>query len=230
MNDIQVSKSNALVKDVPAWGEAEESRGMGQHQSGKSYHQIALLFAKAFQIGAELTPEIFDTWAHQNGYLNAPENAPKKSDVWLAHLQRRHQLRYNINQAATHPRMYESGAVAFTIDAVGPAKWEVRAPQIAVTKEDLPGRILSLTKTKRKRLRYLMQSADWNALPPHERLLAETLFDDITRFEQLVDLECNGLSAKFFKLESKLRKAMEVGEIKSANGGIRGFIEPQKEV
>src|SRR5690349_4656093 len=80
------------------WGKANPRRGAG-------HTDTALMFLRDHPVGETLTPEKFDEWAQRLGLLNVPTGAPKQSDAWLAHLQRRHQLRYNINKAATHPRM-----------------------------------------------------------------------------------------------------------------------------
>lgn len=209
-------------EEGPAWGKANEKRG-------HNYHPLALQFLKEFPIGTVLSPEQFDSWAQHKGQLNVPEKAQKKSDAWLAHLQRRHQLRYNINKAGTHPRMYESGSIAFTIDGAGPGTWEVRAPHTAIGQHELPARIVSLTKTKRRQLAYLMQSADWSVLPPHERMIAEALYDDIDTFEKVVDLQSQQLTMKFEKLEGKIRRAMAQGQLQSTNGGISGLLESPEE-
>lgn len=82
----------------------------------------------------------------------------------------------------------------------------------------------SLCITKRRQLGYLMQSADWSLLPPHERAFAESLYDDINSFARRVNDDAGDLSNKFRKLEGKLKKAIE-GGLESANGGIAAVLE-----
>ena len=215
----------AVIESNQPWGEANKLRGI-------AYHDHALAFAGAFEVGKTLTPDAFDEWAHQRGYMpQRPETMDKRSDSWLAHLQRRHELRYRINQAATHPRMTDSGAKSFIIVALrrGPNPkdqlWEVRSPEAAIAQHEAARRIESLITTKRRQLAYLMQSADWAQLPPAERIVAEELHSDITYYEQRVVLESKQLEDKFGRLRLKLKRAVAAGELKPINGGVRALTE-----
>src|SRR4051812_16127758 len=123
------------MNDVSAkpWGEANPRRGA-------NYETEAAAFVRAFPVGTTLTAEAFDGWAQDKGLLKVPASAKKKSDAWLAHLQRRHQLRYSINTAGTHPRM----DTPFIIEAVGQNIWEVRSPETAIARNQTVERIKSL--------------------------------------------------------------------------------------
>jgi lipopolysaccharide biosynthesis protein len=154
-----------------------------------------------------------------------PEDTPKNSDAWLGHLQRRHQHRAKINKAATHPRMYEKEhSSAFTIAAVA-GGFEVRATHTAASKNELAKRLATLTVTKRKQLAYLMQSTDWLNLPPHERAVAETIYDDIVALEEDTSKSAERISSKLERLEHRIQRALDAGDICSQNGGIQRLLE-----
>jgi hypothetical protein len=201
----------------PVWGMANPRRGI---------HHIdpALAFVRDFPIGTVLSPDAFDRWAHQRGLLNVPIGAPKQADVWKAHLQRRHELKYRINRASTHPRMTEFGVSPFTIEKAGRDAWEVRAPHVAISQSRFTEQIVSLLVTKKRKLGYLMQSADWSVLPPHERAFAEALYDDIDGFGQMMDMQAGILHAKFAKLEAKIRRGLESGEMQPKNHGFQTIL------
>lgn len=201
--------------DEPSWGRANPARGAG-------YEDAARAFVVAFPVGSRLTAEEFDEWAQSGGLLPVPRDADRKSDAWQAHLQRRHQLKYSINKAGSHPRMQPN---AFIIETIAMGTLEVRSPYFAISRSTMLNKIDSLINTKRKQLAYLMQSADWSVLPPHERAMAESLYDDIDMLKQRMDLESEGLAHKFRKLEVKLRKAVESGVVRPANGGIKAILD-----
>lgn len=203
---------------VKPWGEANPRRGAN--------HEIAALaFLRAFPVGTTLTAEAFDEWAQTKGLIKVPVSVKKKSDAWLAHLQRRHQLRYSINLAGSHPRMENP----FVIEAVGQNIWEVRSPETAIARNQTTKRIESLTQTRRKQLAFLMQSADWSALPPYERIFAESLYDDINAFGETIEQSARQLNNKFQRLEHNLRVAVERGEIQPRNGGIKAIVGGTRE-
>jgi hypothetical protein len=201
--------------EEPSWGRANPVRGAG-------YEDAARKFLVEFPIGSRLTADEFDEWAQAADLLPTPRDTDRKSDAWQAHLQRRHQLKYGINKAASHPRMQSD---AFVVETIAMGLWEVRSPHFAISRNAMLSKIDSLINTKRKQLAYLMQSADWTVLPPHERAMAESLYDDIDMLKQRMELESEGLASKFRKLEFKLRKAVESGEVRPANGGIKAIIE-----
>jgi hypothetical protein len=200
----------------------EASWGKANPQRGRNYIDQARAFGKAFPIGTTLTIEKFDEWASQLGVLFIPPaDTPKNSDTWMAHLQRRHRLRYNLNKASTHPRM----ETPFVIEALpGSSILEVRSPQLSVSQNNILRRVNSLVVTKKKQLGYLMQSADWSVLPPHEKALAQSVYDDIDCFDQRVSLESSLLDNKLRKLEYRLQAAINRGEIQPQDRGIAGFL------
>lgn len=200
------------------WGAANPRRG--PHQ------EVAAQFVAAYPVGSQLSADEFDQWAQGAGHLKVPVSVRRNSDAWKAHLQRRHELKYRINQAGTHPRM----PTPFIIEALGSGVWEVRSPHQAISKTKMFASLESLMSTKRKQLEYLMQSSDWNVLPPHERAFAEALFDDIEMFQSSISLSVDQLSRKFSKLEGRLRRAVQLGEIRPG-GGVRAITaEPDSAV
>jgi hypothetical protein len=183
-----------------AWGEANEKRGLEKFAD-------AIAFVREFPITTILTNEQFDEWAQRQGLLNSPPpTALKRSDTWMAHLHRRHELRYRLNKAGSHPRLQENGATPFSMDSLGRGMYQVRAPHIAVAQSGLPRKVASLVKYKKIQLTYLMQSADWTQIPPHERAVAESIYDDIENFAALINLQADSLSNKLGKLRRRLEQ------------------------
>lgn len=225
MKDDEDDKGKAVGSLRPTqkasqpWGEASDLRGRG-------YTELAKAFVARFPVGTTMSAEELDKWFEEHRMLTIPPvYAPKSSDAWMGHLQRRHICRSRINKAATHPRMVDDGSSSFIIAAIG-GLFEVRAPHLAVTKGELPRKIITLTKTKRKQLVYLMQSADWSVLPPSERVAAEMIFYDIEKFAKDARSDADHISFKLAQFEAKIRKAMEMGEIVAQNHGLTNLLAP----
>jgi hypothetical protein len=214
---------NALanINNQP-WGEANARRGT------PAMTEAAVRFVQAFPLGSDLTPEQFDAWSQANGYLTVPVGADKQSDAWKAFLQRRHEFRYKMNLAAAHPRLREFGATPFSLEAVRLGRWEVRAPHDAALKNDVARRVDGLVTTKRRRLSYLLQSADYSALPAYERMAAEMLHEDIAAFHSTIHHQSGLLESKFLKLQAKLKQAIESGNLVPRNHGIKALIAPEQ--
>jgi hypothetical protein len=211
------------VVPLEGWGKANSLRG-------REYHELAIAFLDDFPVGGPAFSIMkFDEWAHRRGLLNVPFGAMKKSDAWLAHLQRRHHLRYNINKAAAHTRMSEAGAEPYIIESVRQDFLEVRPLHRAISENSIGERLESLVKTKRRQLSYLMQSADWEQLPPHERVVAEVIYDDISAFGSRVTFEADQITGKLRRLEARLKLALQRGELKASNGGVAALLEDKEE-
>lgn len=192
---------------------------------GKPFHEHAVAFSESFHIGDALTPEKFDAWAQSLGYL--PEVAvgvSKQSDTWLAHLQRRHQLRYSINKAATHPRMYEENRAPFIIEHAGPNLWEVRSVADAINQDATAKKLARLAVVQRRKLLYLQQSEDFVQLPPYLRMAVTDISADIDSALQKTALEARDLERRIQRITDRVRASLESGEIKSKNGGIDGLL------
>lgn len=192
---------------------------------GKSFHEHAVAFSEAFPIGEALTPEKFDAWAHANGYLNVPFGVSKQSDVWLAHLQRRHQLRYSINKAAMHPRLREEGRVPFIIEHAGTNLWEVRDAVDAINQDATAKKLARLAVVQRRKLLYLQQSEDFVQLPPYLRMAVTDISADIDSALQKTALEAKDLERRIARITDRVRAAIEAGEITPGNGGIAGLLD-----
>jgi hypothetical protein len=200
------------------WGQAHPQRGAG-------HHDTASLFLESHPLGTQLRSDDFDRWAAAQGLLKLPQVESKQDDAWKAHLQRRHELRYRINKAGTHPRM----ETPFIIEAISFDRWEVRSPEVAISQNKILRQVERLTNTKKKHLDYLMQSADWSILPIHERVLAEALYDDIDLFQRQIELCATSLETKLARLQHKIRKGVESGAIDPVNSGIKRILEIEAE-
>lgn len=218
-NITATSQIPEIISESSPWGQANKNRGI-------RFHDLAMAFVDKFPIGTALSDAQLDRWAAQQKQLKVPpQGTSKDADAWLAHLQRRHQFRYSLNKAGAHPRMTENGSTPFVVESVSQGVYEVRSPHDALHKQTMPQKVESLVRTKRKQLTYLMQSADWDQLPPAERIYAESLYDDIENFESRVDNEATMIDRKLEKLRSKLLIGIQSGRITPKNGGIKAMIE-----
>ena len=180
-------------------------------------------FLEAFPVGSSLSPTDFDTWARTHGLLNTPPDIPKRSDTWLAHLQRRHQLRYSISRQGL--RLGHDGKTsAFTIEAINGKTWMVRTPHEAIIHSQVGRKIDRVTNTKRKHLELLMASADWKAVTPWDRMVAEQLVKAIKRLSSRVTFEVDAIDADIKELQERVQRSLEMGEIKTANGTLKALL------
>ena len=200
--------------------------GASDRRGTAHYTELAKFFVKDFPIGTDLSAALIDQWLHDRKELVVPpEGVAKSSDQWLGHLQRRHIIIGRINKSSTHPRMRDQGSVAFVIIARG-GKFQVKAPHEVIVQGELPKKVLSVCVTGRKKLRYLMESADWTVLPPFEKAMAESIDDDIDLFEEHIGSSARSLETKLAKLDGKIRRGLASGEIVpiKEGGGISGFL------
>jgi len=188
-----------IYEPKPEWGKANDKRGV-------KYTDWAAKFAERFPVGSILTADELDVWLEEQGLLTRPpEGAPKDSDAWLGHLQRRHIHRGKLNKASTHPRLLEQGVTPFSLDAVG-GGFEVRAPHSSAARMEIHSRLQSLVGTKRKQLKYLMQSTYWEALPPYVRDYTENLHDEIEMFSENIRNMVGQLESRFVKAERRIEQ------------------------
>lgn len=214
------STKKNVVQFEPIQDHKEDPWGKANDRRGKRYSELAKEFIRKFPIGSTPTVREFDLWLEENGQLQIPYDGIKKNtDTWLAHLQRRNILKIRINSAATHPRMSEEGSTPFKIVNCH-GGYEVRSPQAVLASGELPRKISTLTNTKREQLAHLMQSADWSALPVHERAVAETIYEDIEAFAEDAKTAVDRINRKVGKLQEKLGSMVSSGEIKPLNGGL----------
>lgn len=216
-------------RDEELWGRANDRRGIAYTGNGVSYVEYATDFVRQFPIGTTLSTQQFDEWLQGRGLLRIPlPNVSKNSDAWLGHLQRRHQHREKINKAATHPRMWGRGSTPFIVAAYA-GGYEVQAPHAAAARSHAVDRIASLTVTKRRELAYLMQSADFTQLPPHERMRAEEVFQAIEEFAEDTKIGVERLHNKFSRLASRLRSSMDRGEMQSVDGSLKRLVDQRSD-
>lgn len=200
---------------------------------GLPMHAVAEAFRAAFPIGKTLTAKQFDQFAIEVGGVAPPASIEKGSDGWLAFMQRRHQFKYALNKAGTHPRMIEHGMEPFFLDQSGAGIFEVKAPAVvAVTHGHITKRIESLVKTKRNQLRYLMESVDYDKLPPAEQTTVMLLSQNIVEFEERISDQIKYIDRRFDQLRSSVKLLVDQGKITPENGGIKALtdgIEPPDE-
>lgn len=204
----------------------KEVWGIAHKHRGRSYHEQAVQFIKDFPIGVTLTNEQFDAWAFSHGFIEklpAPDT-DKKSDEWLAHLTRRNQLRTNLFKASTHPNMMEAGSVCFVITMMGNGAMIVEAPQTAIEKTEFATKLETLVCTKRRQLGYLMQSVDFTKLPPHQKALAENLYDELSDWNRVVQLQTELFDTRMHKLIRNIALGVKSGEIKPENHAIHALL------
>jgi len=172
-----------------------------------------------------LSVDDFDKWLESRGILTVPpEGTGKQSDQWLGHLQRRHHAAKKLVLASTNrAKMERSGVTPFSIK-IGGGVVTVLAPHERIATGEIPGKIETVLKTRRRQLRYLMEGADWAVLPEHERMRAETLNEDINDFEYHVRGHVEHLARKFDRLAHTIQMAVEDGRIEPVNGGINRFL------
>lgn len=204
------------------WGEANPMRG-------RNYREQARQFLKDFPIGATLTNETFDQWAHHHGYLNVPFDVPKQSDVWLAHITRRNQLRTNLFKASTHVSMVEEGSECFVISISGGGAMVVESPQVALQQTAFAQKLETLIGTKRKQLGYLMQSIDFTKLPAHQKALAENLYDELSDWNSVVQLQTLNFDRRMSKLIRQIRHDVDSGLVVPANHAINNLLANKDE-
>jgi hypothetical protein len=197
------------------WGNPKPIRG-------EAYREMAVQFIKDFPIGTTLTSEQFDKWAHQHGYLNVPFDADKKADVWLAHLTRRNQLRQNLYKASTNPNVV-SECYVITVSSGG--AMIVESPQVALKQTEFAAKFSSLVGTKRKQLGYLMQSLDIQQLPPHQRAIAENLYDELTDWNSLIHMQTVSFDRRVAKLTAQITRDIEAGLIQPKNHALMNLVE-----
>jgi hypothetical protein len=220
--EIIVSRGD--MKTVEQVREAVNARrGIGsvRLQPGQTYRDVALAFLQAFPLeGTPFMAPQFDEWAWSHGYLQRPASTAKGSVEWLAHLQLRHQLRYNITRASTHPEMRARGGQAFTIEPRGQGLWEVRSPQHAILVDTVAKSLERLTLRKAKRYAYLLQSADWANLTPDLQRAVEDQYRNMRDFKRRVAFEISLIDERQAEIESRIRRGIETGAIIPKNHGI----------
>src|ERR1035437_5455392 len=114
-----ITKPKRLYTTPGDGGKLNPLRGSGKDNA---YHDLGLEFIERFPAGTELFQVKFDEFVDEMReceqfrdraddiglYTRPGADEPKNSDAYKAFLQRRAELRYNLNKASTTPRMIEA--------------------------------------------------------------------------------------------------------------------------
>jgi hypothetical protein len=179
--------------------------------------------------GTELTQDQFCEWAFKRQLLPSlpPEDCPKDSDEWLAHLQRRHIVRQTLNNAASHPRMRDYGVEPFHVHSIATNTLKVDSTsdsfQLAAAK--VPTRQKSLFRRQKLQLKHLKESVDYTLLPPICQLQVDQIAGMLDDFDSEFAVKANNLERRFHALQHNIKLQVERGEITPKNGGIAGLLQ-----
>lgn len=183
------------------------------------YSRYAVAFSEMWLPEAKVTTREFSQWAHDQGLLPAPEPeeavlhdgsivpVDKDSDKWRAHVQRRNEVRFNINIAAMDSTMQVlARGGPFMIDVLDSRRGAlvVRNSINALLARSTANKMDSYTETQRRRLFYILDSTDWDSVPEHEVLNLEELVGDINTYVGNIQYQNRRLAGKFRRLESRL--------------------------
>jgi hypothetical protein len=205
--------------------EAEKLWGVANPRRGSNYEVEAKQFVSDFPIGTTLTNIEFDAWAHLHGYLNVPPaDVDKQSDVWLAHLTRRNQLRTNIFKASTNHSKLGEQCFVITMSKGAGGGMIVETPSVALQQMEFSSKIESLLGTKRRQLGYLMQSVDFAQLPPHQKALSENLYDELSGWNRVLRLQTEIFDERMSKLIRNIRHDLDAGLIVVKNHAITNLL------
>lgn len=200
--------------------------GVINPRRGNNYDVEAQQFIADFPIGTTLTNAEFDSWAHRHGYLNVPPaDVDKQSDVWLAHLTRRNQLRTNIFKASTNIVKMGDNCFVITMSKGAGGGMIVETPDVALQQVGFAAKLETLIGTKRRQLGYLMQSLDFAQLPPHQKALAENLYDELSGWNQVVQLQTKLFDGRMSKLVRQIRHDVDAGVVVPKNHAINNLLE-----
>jgi hypothetical protein len=190
-------------------------------QRGKRFDAHARDFIARFPHGTTLSQDEFCHWAAERGlmpYVATPEFPNgRRTDYWKANLMRRHEVRYNLNKAGTHPRMnHGENPLAFSLDSVTGNTLEVRFPHVSYAENKLASAVTSLVAHKRKGLKYLLESADFSRLSVPDQTRITLLDEDIGAFEDRLAYEAKTLNQRVAVVRNTLRHLSEQGESEDA--------------
>lgn len=203
----------------------EKTWGVVNPRRGNNYENEARQFINDFPIGTTLSNDSFDKWAHRHGYLNVPFGIEdKQSDVWLAHLTRRNQLRKNIFKASTNISRMGDNCFVLSSPKGAAGGMIVETPQVALEKTKFAEKLEKLVITKRRKLGYLMQSLDFAELPPHQKALAENLYDELSGWNQVIQLQTQLFDGRMSKLIRQIREDVRLGVVVPKNHAIGNFL------
>jgi hypothetical protein len=197
--------------------------GTSDPRKGDRHKHVAVRFAVQFPVGTTLTVDEFDLWCESEGLLTVPPSpVAKSSDAWLAHLQRRHQIKHGLNQALTHARMNAVGGVQpcriVSVSTPGGRRFEVLNLTDAVSNNKMAKSVTSLTKTHRTRILYAMQAADWEMVPAIDRLRLQMIFDHIEGYGDLITSEGERLTRRIDAAIRSIEHLVQSGLLPASSG------------
>lgn len=216
-----------LSKITSGGNTASELRGLTIKEGKFSAHDAALLFGRMYPLGSSITVKEFDEFAIKYCGIAPPTNTEKGSEGWLAFMQRRHQTKSEINNAASHPRMIRHGARPFIIEQGKGAMLVVREPHEAIIHSNVASKVGSVIDNQYTKLRYLMESIDFGLLPPETKGQVRALVEHIDDYKAQMDFSTSQLSKKFYALGSEIRHYVKIGAITPKNGAIAALLEDQ---
>ena len=191
-------------KDKPR---SDNQRAADIRRRGKSYADLAVVFAEQFPMGRELTIAELDEFIWTNTdvrRLTEEEIANKDGDAWMAQCQRRFQFRRKLEASSAHPRML---AKAYAIVPTQEDSYEVRTPLRVMADMNTHKRVEKLVKNRHKQLQYLIQATNWQLSPALHRS-AEFLAKEISRFKAQIDLTCAQFDERFLNYRNELKEVL----------------------
>jgi hypothetical protein len=188
--DVEVE---SLPPPLPPWGTLESN-------VGASFALLARAFIERFPIGTQGDISQFDDWAIEIKALKAPTSRKRDSIAWKAHVCLRWDLRRNINRAAMRPKSQMDPP--YKIKHIGKGMFKVISPQEEIHEHNAVSTdaICSLLKCLKRRLKRALQSAEWDQLPPWERILAESLWSRYESWEKRTALDATEFRNEITKM------------------------------
>ena len=221
-----------MANSITTLNEVSNSSPIISHANplrGASYHESAMEFVRRYPVGTELTATEFDNFSIAQNLIKPPSSYDRGSDGWQAFLQRRHQAKVNLNKAGSHPRMSESGLTPFSIGQKGHGIMVVQTPMQAAVTTPIGKQVESLVETKKTKLRHLLESVDFNALPPSDQAQIANMYETIADFQAQTEFTTARMTQKFERVRASIERLVSQGVVRPVNGGITALIEPDNQ-
>jgi hypothetical protein len=198
---------------------------------GEVHRASAILFGKAHPIGSDPIPvAAFDAFIVEHMGVVPAASLDRASDGWQAFVQRRGVARQNLNRAAAHPRMRDHGMTPYYLALTGRGMLKTLPVEEALAHDKSAAQVHSLVLSRKRKVDYLLQSVDYEVLPPSLQLAAGMLEENLHNY--LADQKHIGdrLERSYQKLRSSLVLALESKQITPKNGGIRAVTDDSADV
>jgi hypothetical protein len=182
--------------------------------TNSSYYRHAITLLQTFKLDSIITHGDFDKWAIKCGILKPPSSTEQGSDGWLAHIQRRHQVRYAINNAASNLRMREeAGVEPYVIERVGTDQYHIRRLHIAVLLNKATERVQSYMMNKQILFEDMVNVMDWSQISPYIKMNAEYQIQDLETISRMTTTMLEIHDQKCARFIDQLVKMMNDGRI-----------------